>query len=460
MNVGFLSFIFYYYIYYGELFLLLLVPTLSSLIKDIVHPRCGLVVNEVIRTMSLELEKRSKEVAQKAATDDADVRRSTRVRAPPRDNPAVAFLKCEVTVPILHMMFIYRLVSGAGAGAGLGACWVGFSSEWCSSATSVARGSPIRCVDEFLVDVSNSESGYLSNSTNTSLKVADSIPQSPNSAGDSKEFDANIASKDARQVEIPEDAARVVVEQAEKDNKGTPHTIRKILWFAVPILILIFHLPIYVQRLFPTCLLIVHRIIIMVTYTWLCFQGLTALCWMKLLIYRSNHWRLHVIAEMIVIRLAQCQLHQMKALWQHDSQTKLEAAYELLLTIPIKANSVVWRAFLAATRLHGNADLAEVSVKQDLLEKQLIPNLQRQVTSLTGQLQCLAEDLAEVSFLTGQGLILREYHRKKVADTVIFTGKQAKVMNVESGRGGVEDKGPLPKAKRTSLKVASPAMKK
>jgi hypothetical protein len=28
--------------------------------------------------------------------------------------------------------------------------------------------------------------------------------------------------------------------------------------------------------------------------------------------------------------------------------------------------------------------------------KQLIPTLQRQVTSLTGQLQCLAEDLAEV----------------------------------------------------------------
>lgn len=42
---------------------------------------------------------------------------------------------------------------------------------------------------------------------------------------------------------------------------------------------------------------------------------------------------------------------------------------------------------------------------QDILEKQgselkqakqLIPTLQRQVTSLTGQLQCLAEDLAEV----------------------------------------------------------------
>lgn len=43
--------------------------------------------------ISLELQKRSKEVAQKAATDDAEVRRSTRVRAPPRDNPALVFLK-------------------------------------------------------------------------------------------------------------------------------------------------------------------------------------------------------------------------------------------------------------------------------------------------------------------------------------------------------------------------------
>lgn len=43
--------------------------------------------------ISLELQKRSKEVAQKAAADDADVRRSTRVRAPPKDNPALAFLK-------------------------------------------------------------------------------------------------------------------------------------------------------------------------------------------------------------------------------------------------------------------------------------------------------------------------------------------------------------------------------
>ncbi|XP_059317391.1 uncharacterized protein LOC132067972 isoform X2 [Lycium ferocissimum] len=43
--------------------------------------------------ISVELQKRSKDVAQKAATDDAEVRRSTRVRAPPRDNPALAFLK-------------------------------------------------------------------------------------------------------------------------------------------------------------------------------------------------------------------------------------------------------------------------------------------------------------------------------------------------------------------------------
>ncbi|KAJ8531333.1 hypothetical protein K7X08_026767 [Anisodus acutangulus] len=81
-------------------------------------------------------------------------------------------------------------------------------------------GSPIRCVDELLVNVSNSESSNPSNSTNTSLKVADSIPQSPNCAGDSKESVANIGSKDARNDEIPEDAAGVVVEQAEEDNKG------------------------------------------------------------------------------------------------------------------------------------------------------------------------------------------------------------------------------------------------
>ncbi|WMV53033.1 hypothetical protein MTR67_046418 [Solanum verrucosum] len=39
-------------------------------------------------------------------------------------------------------------------------------------------------------------------------------------------------------------------------------------------------------------------------------------------------------------------------------------------------------------------------------------------------------------------------------------GKQAKGMNVESGRGGIDDKGPLPKAKRRILKLASHAMKK
>ncbi|KAJ8555452.1 hypothetical protein K7X08_012948 [Anisodus acutangulus] len=88
-------------------------------------------------------------------------------------------------------------------------------------------GSPIRCVDEFLVDVSNSESGNPSNSTNTSPKVADSISQSPNSAGDSKESVANIASKDARKDEIPEDAARVVVEQPEEDNKGKSSSNQK-----------------------------------------------------------------------------------------------------------------------------------------------------------------------------------------------------------------------------------------
>lgn len=55
---------------------------------------------------------------------------------------------------------------------------------------------------------------------------------------------------------------------------------------------------------------------------------------------------------------------------------------------------------------------------QDILEKQgselkqakqVIPSLQRQVTSLTGQLQCLAEDLAEVvpgSYYTDTGQVI------------------------------------------------------
>ncbi|PSR88080.1 DDT domain-containing protein [Actinidia chinensis var. chinensis] len=41
----------------------------------------------------LEMQKRSKEVAHKIAMEEAVVRRSTRVRAPPRENPALAFLK-------------------------------------------------------------------------------------------------------------------------------------------------------------------------------------------------------------------------------------------------------------------------------------------------------------------------------------------------------------------------------
>lgn len=49
-----------------------------------------------------------------------------------------------------------------------------------------------------------------------------------------------------------------------------------------------------------------------------------------------------------------------------------------------------------------NSQLQELLEKQgsELKQaKQLIPTLQRQVTSLTGQLQCLAEDVAEVYFL-------------------------------------------------------------
>lgn len=50
-----------------------------------------------------------------------------------------------------------------------------------------------------------------------------------------------------------------------------------------------------------------------------------------------------------------------------------------------------------------NSQLKEVVEKQDSELKQakhLIPTLQRQVTSLTGQLQCLALDIAEVTSYT------------------------------------------------------------
>lgn len=46
---------------------------------------------------------------------------------------------------------------------------------------------------------------------------------------------------------------------------------------------------------------------------------------------------------------------------------QLEEAYELVSTMPIEATPVVWRAFLAACLLHGNAALAEVAA-QHLLE--------------------------------------------------------------------------------------------
>ncbi|XP_040987931.1 pentatricopeptide repeat-containing protein At3g14730 isoform X1 [Juglans microcarpa x Juglans regia] len=43
---------------------------------------------------------------------------------------------------------------------------------------------------------------------------------------------------------------------------------------------------------------------------------------------------------------------------------QLEEAYELARTMPVEANSVVWRALLAACRLHDNADLADVVVRE------------------------------------------------------------------------------------------------
>ncbi|KAI5331929.1 PREDICTED: pentatricopeptide [Prunus dulcis] len=42
----------------------------------------------------------------------------------------------------------------------------------------------------------------------------------------------------------------------------------------------------------------------------------------------------------------------------------LQEAYELVLEMPIETNPVVWRALLAACRLHGNQDLAEVAAQK------------------------------------------------------------------------------------------------
>ncbi|KAL8191544.1 hypothetical protein R6Q57_028275 [Mikania cordata] len=42
----------------------------------------------------------------------------------------------------------------------------------------------------------------------------------------------------------------------------------------------------------------------------------------------------------------------------------LNKAYELLSELPIEANSVVWRAFLAACHLHGDANLAKVAARK------------------------------------------------------------------------------------------------
>lgn len=47
-----------------------------------------------------------------------------------------------------------------------------------------------------------------------------------------------------------------------------------------------------------------------------------------------------------------------------------------------------------STQLQGLLNQQDSELKH---AKQIIPTLQRQVTSLTGQLQCLAEDLAEVT---------------------------------------------------------------
>ncbi|KAG8372107.1 hypothetical protein BUALT_Bualt12G0032100 [Buddleja alternifolia] len=50
----------------------------------------------------------------------------------------------------------------------------------------------------------------------------------------------------------------------------------------------------------------------------------------------------------------------------HGRVRQVEEVFELISNMPIKPNQVVWRSFLAACRLHGNADLAEVAAQRVL----------------------------------------------------------------------------------------------
>ncbi|KAM7489369.1 hypothetical protein LguiB_026853 [Lonicera macranthoides] len=43
---------------------------------------------------------------------------------------------------------------------------------------------------------------------------------------------------------------------------------------------------------------------------------------------------------------------------------RLEDAYEVVTTMPIMATPIVWRAFLASCRVHGNTDLAEIAAQR------------------------------------------------------------------------------------------------
>lgn len=45
---------------------------------------------------------------------------------------------------------------------------------------------------------------------------------------------------------------------------------------------------------------------------------------------------------------------------------QLEEAYEVAQSMPFKANSVVWRALLAASQLHGNVEIAEIALRKVL----------------------------------------------------------------------------------------------
>ncbi|KAF3650029.1 putative acyl-CoA--sterol O-acyltransferase 1-like [Capsicum annuum] len=108
--------------------------------------------------------------------------------------------------------------------------------------------------------------------------------------------------------------------------------------------------------------------------------------------------------------------------------------------------------------IHGVALSLEIVIKKNLNGKFFVPRI------ISGPL-ALGFIIFTSFWLFFPPFLRGNTELKACTESIAFlefirSGKQAKGMNVESGKGGVVDKGPLPMAKRIILKLASHAMKK